>query len=61
MQILVFVFLILSSVGLIRFAVYPLLVFYFFPFPVFGEKIKYWFDKLDARMNRPPPSEFDES
>ena len=60
MQILVFVFLFLASVGLIRFAVYPVLVFYFFPFPIIGEKLKYWFGKLEDRMNTPPPDEFDE-
>ena len=60
MQILVFVFLFLAAAGLIRFAVYPVLLFYFFPFPVFGEKVRYWLDKLDERLNAPPPSEFDD-
>lgn len=57
MQVLVFVFLFLESVGMIRFAVYPVLVFYFFPFPIIKEKIKEWFDRLDERMNTPPPFE----
>ena len=61
MQILVFVFLMLESVGLIRFAVYPVLAFYFFPFPIIGEKLKYWFGKLEDRMNAIPPDEFDDS
>ena len=55
-----FVFLFLAAAGLIRFAVYPVLVFYFFPFPIIGETLKYWFGKLEDRMNTPPPSEFDE-
>jgi hypothetical protein len=53
MQLLVFVFLMLEAVGLIRFAVYPVLVFYFFPFPIVGEKVKYWFGRLEDRMNTP--------
>ena len=59
MQIMVFVLMFLAAAGLMRFAVYPVLVFYFFPFPIIGEKVRYWFDKLDERMNRPPPDEFD--
>jgi len=46
MQVLIFVFLFLSAAGLIRYAVYPVLIFYFFPFPAFREKLKYWFEKL---------------
>ena len=53
MQVLVFVFLFMEAAGLIRFAVYPVLVFYFFPFPIVVEKLKYWFGKLDDRMNTP--------
>ena len=54
MQVLVFVFMFMAAAGLIRFAVYPVLIFYFLPFPIIGEKVKYWFDKLDERMNTPP-------
>ena len=50
----------LAAAGLIRFAVYPILVFFFFPFPIFREKLKYWYDRLDERLHTPPPSEFDE-
>jgi hypothetical protein len=60
MQVLIFLLMFLTAARLIRFAVYPVLIFYFFPFPVFREKLKYWWDKLDERMNTPPPSEFDE-
>jgi len=60
MQVLVFVFMFLAAAGLIRFAVYPVLIFYFFPFPVFREKLKYWFEKWDDYMNRIPPDEFEE-
>ena len=49
--------LFMESVGVIRFAVYPVLMFYFFPFPIIKEKIKEWFDRLDERMNTPPPFE----
>lgn len=58
MQILVFVFLFLAAAGLIRFAVYPVLVFYFFPFPIFAEKLRSWYEKLEDRMNAIPPDEF---
>ena len=57
-QILVFVFFFLAAMGLIRFAVYPVLIFYFFPIPLFGEKLRDWFGKLEERMNRLPPDEF---
>ena len=60
MQVLIFVFMFLAAAGLTRFAVYPVLVFYFFPFPIFREKLKYWYDRLDERLHTPPPSEFDE-
>jgi hypothetical protein len=59
MQILIFVFMFLSAAGLIRFAVYPVLIFYFFPFPIFREKLLYLFDKWDAHLNRIPPDEFE--
>ena len=45
MQVLIFVFLFLSAAGLIRYAVYPVLIFYFFPFHIFREKLKHWFEK----------------
>ncbi len=60
MQILVFVFLFLAAAGLIRYAVYPVLVFYFFPFPVFREKLKNLWVRFEERMNTPPPSDFEE-
>ena len=53
MQLLVFLFLFMQSLGIIRFAVYPVLVFYFFPFPMIGRKVKYWFGRLEDRMNDP--------
>jgi hypothetical protein len=59
MQVLIFVFMFLSAAGLIRFAVYPVLVFYFFPFPIFREKLMYLFDKWDVHLNRTPPDEFE--
>jgi len=60
MHVLIFVFLFMSAAGLIRFAVYPVLAFYFFPFPVFREKLKYWFGKWEDYMSRIPPDEFEE-
>ncbi len=55
MQVLVFMFLFMEAAGLIRFAVYPVLVFYFFPFPIVGQKLKYWFGRLEDYMNTPRP------
>jgi len=54
------VFLFLAAAGLIRYAVYPVLVFYFFPFPVFREKLKNLWVRFEERMNTPPPSDFEE-
>lgn len=53
MQAVLFVLLLMAGVGLTRFAVYPLLVFYFFPFPATGRAFRRWFDRLEARMNDP--------
>ena len=55
-----FLFMFLSAAGLIRFAVYPVLVFYFFPFPIFREKLMYLLDKWDDSLNAIPPDEFEE-
>ncbi|MFC1639542.1 DUF6498-containing protein [Gemmatimonadota bacterium] len=60
MQVLIFVFMFLSAAGLIRFAVYPVLVFYFFPFPIFREKLMYLLDRWDDYLNAIPPDEFEE-
>ena len=60
MQVLIFVFMFMSAAGLIRFAVYPVLVFYFFPFPIFQKKLKYLFERFESYMNRVPPDDFSE-
>lgn len=52
-QVLLFIFLFLEGIGLIRYAVYPFLIFYFFPLPKMKETLKAWFDRLDAYMNTP--------
>jgi hypothetical protein len=60
MQVLIFVFMFMSAAGLIRFAVYPALIFYFYPFPIFGEKIRCLLGRWEDYMNAIPPDEFEE-
>ena len=50
-QVLVFLFLVLGAMNLIRFAAYPVLILYFFPIPRLAETLKGWLDKLDSYMN----------
>lgn len=51
MQVMVFLLLFVSAVGLIRFAVYPVLFFYFFPSPILREKAKYLLGKWEDYMD----------
>jgi hypothetical protein len=60
MQVLIFVFLFMSAAGLIRFAVYPVLLFYFFPSPVFRDKLMCLLDSWESYLNRVPPDDFAE-
>jgi hypothetical protein len=53
MQALVFILLFMQSLGVIRYAVYPVLVLYFVPFPGIGQTVKRWFSRLEDRMNDP--------
>jgi hypothetical protein len=50
-QLLVFLFLVLGSMNLIRFAVYPALILYFFPIPRLTQTLKSGFDRLSSFMN----------
>jgi hypothetical protein len=50
----------LTSFGLMRLAVYPILILYFLPPPILHEQLKRLFDKWDDYLNRIPPDEFEE-
>ena len=60
MQALIFLLMFLTSFGLIRFAAYPVLFFYFFPTPIIREKLKYLLYKWEDYMSPIPPDDFDE-
>ena len=60
MQIMVFLFMFMAAAGLLRFAVYPVLVFYFLPSPILLEKLKWLLGKFEDYMSRVPPDEFEE-
>ena len=59
MQALIFLLMFMTSFGLVRFAVYPILIVYFLPSPILYEKLKWLLDKWDDYMNRMPPDEFE--
>jgi hypothetical protein len=51
MQALIFLLMFLTSFGLIRFAAYPVLFFYFFPSAILREKAKYLLGKWEEYMD----------
>ncbi len=60
MQVLIFLLMFLTSFGLNRFAVYPILVIYFLPSQILYEKLIWLTDRWEAYLNRVPPDEFEE-
>jgi hypothetical protein len=60
MMALIFLLMFLTSFGLMRLAVYPILVLYFLPPAILHEKLKWLLDKWDDYLNRIPPDEFEE-
>jgi hypothetical protein len=53
MQVLVFVFLFMKAMGVIPLALYPILVFLYFPLPIIWPQVQQMFNKLESRMNDP--------
>jgi hypothetical protein len=53
MQVLVFVFLFLAAAGVIRFAVYAILVFFYLPDDLLRAAVRRTFHKIKERMNDP--------
>ena len=51
MHVMVFLFLFMSAAGLIRFAAYPVLLFYFLPTAILLEKAKWLLGKWEDYMD----------
>ncbi len=60
MMALIFLLMFMISAGLMRLAVYPVLILYFLPPQILHEKFKWLHEKFEDYFNRLPPDEFAE-